>query len=233
MVLVMAIAGLPGAGKTTLVRALVKQLTHATVFHYDDYSALLVANRSANPRMFMATAACQSLNASLWDDDQVVTDLTALRAGSRIRNTLTGNITEPAPLIIVDCLFGRAHPGFDPLIDTSVVLDTPAEVALARRFLQICRSRRARADPVDMRVQFITVLQAYLTGGIRTSHSQIRQKALREQQKPWGNCQVRLMDRSTRPSSWANQHAVDCATCSPSGIRPCPATMVSLYPSLL
>jgi uridine kinase len=174
---VIAITGLSGAGKSTLVRALAKRISHVAFLHYDDYSPFLVGNRSGNRRLYMA-AARQSLKNSLWDNEKVIADLTALRVGKTILNPLTGKTTEPAQVIFMDGPFGRTHPGFGHLIDFSIALDIPLEIALARRLLQICRSQRAQTDPAEMRTQYIEVLQAYLEGSLHKSHLRIRQKAL-------------------------------------------------------
>jgi uridine kinase len=168
---IISVTGLPGSGKSTLSRILSTLIRGSVVLRHDDYSPFLTANMPGNRQLFMTEAARQSMKGGFWDNEKVAEDLQRLKQGKPVFNEYTRMTAEPAPVVILDGLIGRRHPGCGDLVDFGIMLDVPLEIALSRRLLQICRSPRSRADPESMRRQFIDVLQAYMEGGIRASYA--------------------------------------------------------------
>ena len=66
-------------------------------------------------------------------------DLLELRQGRPIHRLQTKHVMMPTPIIVVEEPFGRSRPELGVLIDFVAVLDTPLEVALARRLLRELR----------------------------------------------------------------------------------------------
>ena len=127
---VIAIAGPPGSGKTALIDAL-SRLTPTAALMLDGFET---------PADLMSPAVlAQWLKAGAHFDHFTVPglaeSLAALKAGHPVREPVSGRAVAPAPLILFEMPFGRAHPPTAPLIDLLVWLDTPLDVALARNVL--------------------------------------------------------------------------------------------------
>jgi uridine kinase len=167
MTFLIAISGPPGVGKSTLAQAISSRLGDTTTFHFDDYFPRM-ENDSTDMRRWLAVA----VSPGSWDAGEMVADLATLRAGKSITNARMGRTTCPASVIVMEMPFGRAHPEFDHLIDFVASIDTPLEIALARRLL------RAEADPAGMRTYHIGFLERYLNGGLRDVHLSIRRTAM-------------------------------------------------------
>jgi hypothetical protein len=69
----------------------------------------------------------------------------------------------PTPIIVVEEPFGRSRPEFAALIDFVAVLDTPLEVALARRLLRELRCGE-KSEPGGPSSRHIDFLEGYLKG---------------------------------------------------------------------
>lgn len=127
---VIAIAGPPGSGKTALIDAL-SRLTPAAALFLDGFET---------PSDLMSPAALAAwLKAGARFDHFTVAGLAealaALKSDRPAREPVSGRTVNPAPLILFEMPFGRAHPPTAPLIDLLVWLDTPLDVALARNVL--------------------------------------------------------------------------------------------------
>jgi hypothetical protein len=133
---VIAICGMPGAGKTTISHALAERIG-GTVVSYDDYETF---TRRPLPEVLdwlQAGAPYERLEAPGLDE--------ALRRASR-----NGPVVFDTPL-------GRAHPQSGHLINYSVWLDCPADLALARKISQLLGQVR-RNEAAD----FLSWLGSYL-----------------------------------------------------------------------
>ena len=107
---VISISGPPGVGKSTLVNAIVEK-TDATAVYYDDYEVI-----------------------TRWSP----ADVTAwLDAGAPFEEAIAPGLYERIQeldgLVVLETPFGPACPQIGPLIDGSVWLDCPLDVALARK----------------------------------------------------------------------------------------------------
>lgn len=119
---VLALSGIPGAGKTTLTRLLLKTFSHARAVHHDHFQTITRMShddirswfaRGADPNEFTLTELADELTrqAQIRPDDQ------------------------RRPLVIFETPFGRLHRTTGPFIDFLVWLDLPLDVALARATL--------------------------------------------------------------------------------------------------
>jgi uridine kinase len=135
------IAGTSGADKTTLTRALARRCRNALIVSFDDYA--YAPPSVLDSRRWIAEGA----DPAAWKVPKLTEDLLELRQGRPIRHSVTKLVTIPTPIIVVEEPFGRSRPELRALIDFVAVLDTPLEVALARRLLRELRSSEKTQSP--------------------------------------------------------------------------------------
>lgn len=154
---VVGIAAASGGGKTALVLRAAELLPGSSALFFDDYG---------NP-------FAEILDFEAWFDrgadfDEVPTpllmrDLRALRSEESITTPL-GALVEPTPFIVFEAPLGRAHRGTGDLIDLLVYIDTPLEVALARRFRDMVRQVAEEAGPKQQEelIENVRSLESYI-----------------------------------------------------------------------
>ncbi len=131
---VTVVSGISGCGKTTLVEHIAQRFDGSVKLHFDDYADL--ANdpaaihgwleRGADPREIETPALVEAL--------------TRLRAGASIELPQGGPSTKPCRLVLIEDPFGRSRADTAPLIDLAAHLETPGDVALARRVVRSIRT---------------------------------------------------------------------------------------------
>ena len=125
---VIAIAGHSGAGKSTLVKTLAVRLGGAITLGIDDYDsdsypqAVEWIERGADPNEF--------------ETPQFFADVQALKEGRPILHPETRQETRPAGHLILEEPFGRGREALRGYIDFLLYVDTPLEVAYARKLLR-------------------------------------------------------------------------------------------------
>ncbi|NQU29825.1 MAG: hypothetical protein HQ525_04075 [Anaerolineae bacterium] len=115
---IIAINAVSGGGKTALATCLSKALPKSALFCFDDFDSTNIypddyyewSQRGANLLEF----DCPGM-------------------GDTVQKKIK---QEQSEYIILDYPFGRDHPRFQNLIDLSVFIDTPLDVAMARRTLR-------------------------------------------------------------------------------------------------
>ena len=155
---VICIAGTSGAGKTTLTRALARRCGNALIVSFDDYA---YAPPSVLPDALRWVA--EGADPAAWQVPNMTADLLELRQGRPIHRHQTKHVMMPTPIIVVEEPFGRSRPELGVLIDFVAVLDTPLEVALARRLLRELRCGE-KSEPGSLSSRHIGFLEAYLKG---------------------------------------------------------------------
>ncbi|MEW6664099.1 MAG: hypothetical protein AB1512_02610 [Thermodesulfobacteriota bacterium] len=125
---VIAVAAAIGAGKTSLVRAIADRLVHATTIHYDCYE-----RATEKPAHDMV----QWLRNGADFDDLLVPnlaeDLQKLRNGRAVVEPMTNREIPPEKYIIFEMPLGREHKGTAGYIDLLIWVETPLDIALARK----------------------------------------------------------------------------------------------------
>lgn len=125
---VIAIAGHSGSGKSTLVRNLSARLGDSILLGIDDYDASSYPHavewieRGADPNEFQTP--------------QFFADVRALKEGGTIVHPETREETKPAKHLIIEEPFGKGRDALRSLIDLAIYVDTPLEVAYARKLLR-------------------------------------------------------------------------------------------------
>ena len=128
MNLVIAIAGPPGSGKSTLVTELAERLDQACIISCDDYQ--MITDR---PIEEITEWASNGGNYNEFVIPQLSEDLERLKNGETITDRSGNGEVSPAPYILFETLFGREHQESARFIDLLVWIDVPMDLALARK----------------------------------------------------------------------------------------------------
>ncbi len=124
---VIGISSVSGGGKTAVVRRLTKRLCDSVAIHFDDYDD---TNRHPDDlqRWFSRGANYDEYDCSVFSRH-----LQTLKSGRSIRYPANGRTIRPASFVVADAPLGRAHTDSGRFIDLMVFIDTPLDVAMARR----------------------------------------------------------------------------------------------------
>ncbi|SHF19781.1 Uridine kinase [Atopostipes suicloacalis DSM 15692] len=125
---IIAIAGVSGSGKTTITKILVQKLPNAKALYFDDYDF-------DGPENIIRWVENGS-DYNLWDLSPLLKDLEAL-------------CIQQLNYIVLDFPFAYKHLKMSDLIDLAVFIDTPLDVALARRMIrdfQDCSTKDILSD---------------------------------------------------------------------------------------
>ncbi|MGF7004730.1 uridine kinase [Aminobacter sp. BE322] len=137
---IVAISGHPGGGKTTLTTALAKRLG-VPALYYDDFETM-TSRPPDEVRDWIARGS----------------DYDEIGLGPLIDKLLGLAQATPRPrLVLLDTLLGRAHRDSGQLVDLLIWIDTPADIALARKISEAA----GRAAPAEAS-QFVGWLRSYL-----------------------------------------------------------------------
>lgn len=139
MVTIIGISGVGGSGKTTLVEALGKVLKATTVL-WDDYDPL-----SQGPDDYIAWYE-NSRDCNDWKYDALAETLSSLKHGKTVFCPATRRELAPTEYVIFDAPLGRKHEATGQWIDLLVFLDTPPDIALARRIIRDYHASKGSED---------------------------------------------------------------------------------------
>ena len=127
---VVAVSGMSGAGKTSVVRRTVELLGDAVALHFDDYISVSVY--PSDLRQWLEEGA----DVEVWRTPRLADDIRALRAGHAVTLPETGAVVAPADVLVLEEPFGKMRREMMGLIDLAVHIDVPLDVMLARRLLR-------------------------------------------------------------------------------------------------
>lgn len=145
MTRIIAISGGSGAGKTTIARALARQLGSAVVIAEDDYyrCSTSIAGFDATTHNFDAPAAK--------DAELMAAHLALARAGKGFDKPLYDMVThtrrvetefvEPCGALILEGILALAFPRLLPLFDLAVYVEADESARLGRRMIRDVESR--------------------------------------------------------------------------------------------
>ena len=125
---VIAVSSVSGGGKTTLVKS-AAFLLRGTTLDFDDYAS--ISQYPPDLKKWVEDGA----DVNEWKTPQFAQDLAALRRGESIVSPLDGASILPSEFIVIEEPMGRERVEMASLIDFVAVIDTPLDIALARRLL--------------------------------------------------------------------------------------------------
>lgn len=145
---VLALSGIPGAGKTTLTQAFRQRFGQLPVVYYDHYQTITQMTHAEVSEWFARGAD---------PNDFALADL----VNELTRQTQPVEGAERRPLLLFETPFGRMHRTTGAFIDFLVWVDTPLDMALARAtlaFLNIAqrdRSPGAATEFIQWQTQYM------------------------------------------------------------------------------
>jgi len=138
---VIAIAAVSGGGKTTVTKLLNKKLVNSKALFFDDYDF----DGPDDMHKWVEDGA----DYNEWDLTPFIADLDLLRA-------------ESPEFIVLDFPFAYKHSQTRDLINYTVFIDTPLDIALARRIIRDFQNRTMEDAQFDMRNYLEKGRSAYL-----------------------------------------------------------------------
>jgi uridine kinase len=154
-VLIIGISSPSGGGKTAITKRTTELLADSIAIHFDDYDFDTVHPESY--RIWLERGA----DFNDWKTPRLTHDLSKLKAGESIVSPIDGTMVQPKRYVVFDDSLGYAHAETAGLIDFMVFIDTPLDVALARRMLRtFALAQRGNVEHVIE--SLIAELTAYL-----------------------------------------------------------------------
>ena len=162
---VIAIAGHPGAGKTSLVQGLLQAMGETSAIYMDSYETM-----TRTPIGEIAQWMENGADIDAFAFPQLEQDLQRLKQGTAVIEPRTSREVSPCKYILFETQFGRAHRATGQHVDLLVWIDTPLDIALARvvRALTASFLREQKPERLPERLQW---LQAYLDNYLGTVRS--------------------------------------------------------------
>jgi uridine kinase len=124
---VVAIAGVAGAGKSSVVRELVRMLPEAAAIHVDDYQRI-----TREPLGRLQAWVEGGADFDEFEIPVLGEHLARLRQGEPVTDPIRMRTIEPGQFVVFETHFGRAHRDTGQHIDVLVWLDVDLDIALAR-----------------------------------------------------------------------------------------------------
>jgi uridine kinase len=137
---IIAVAGMPGAGKSTLIRNSIQALGDADSLQFDDYT-----RGSDYPNIPEWVAG--GCDPNQWVSPGLGEHLALLKRGLKVHTPNTDRVVGPRRFIFLEEPFGRGRITVAAHVDMVVAIDLPIEVALARRLLRDINTPQRVADP--------------------------------------------------------------------------------------
>lgn len=138
--LIVGISGISGAGKSSLIRKLACTL-QATALFWDEYDEI-----SQGPQDYVKWFY-SGKDYEAWIYTDLANTLSNLKEGQKVVCPATQRELAPTQYILFDAPLGYCHQATGRYIDFLIYLDTPPDIALARRLL---RDYRERPDSQEM-----------------------------------------------------------------------------------
>lgn len=140
---IIAIAAVTAGGKTTIVNEIKKQIAKVESLHFDDYSF------QGEVDDFYAWVM-QGANYNVWDLSPLIEDICRIKECS------------DCDYLLLDYPFAYCHEELSKYIDCAIFVDTPLDIALARRVLRDMKDASAEEIRRDMEMYLKYARAAYV-----------------------------------------------------------------------
>ncbi len=130
---IIAIAAVTGGGKTTIVNEIKKQLKNVESLHFDDYSF-------AGEVDDFYSWVLQGANYNVWNLAPLIKDICEIQKHSKCE------------YLLLDYPFAYCHKEVSKYIDCAIFIDTPLDIAMARRVLRDMNDATGEEIRKDMRM---------------------------------------------------------------------------------
>jgi uridine kinase len=155
---VIGISSVSGGGKTAVTKKLTELLQDAVMLCFDDYDETTVHPEDLHT-WFTAGA-----DYNVWKTPGLTSDLLSLATGNYVTSPLDGSNIQTAKYIVFDAPLGRAHSDTGKFIDFMVFIDTPLDIAMARRIMRDINTQTEKG--AENAVKYLNAhLSSYLNGG--------------------------------------------------------------------
>ena len=149
-----------GGGKTTVTRKVVELLEKSAAIYFDDYDY-----NTIHPEDFKKWLD-EGADCNAWKMPRFRDDLRRLKAGEAITSPVDGSQICPQAYIVIEAPLGYEHAETAEYIDFMVFIDTPLDVAMARRLLRDF-PLKSSGDPREVAEGLRAELAGYLEIGRR------------------------------------------------------------------
>ena len=141
MTWVIAICGTMGSGKSTLAEHAASALPDCSVIFEDDHNRMTERSLVDIESWFSRGGPVDEFDLS-----DVIAQLTKL-CPDRLRSVVPNHVSAHR-IVLLETHFGRLHSGLRPWIDFQVWINTPADIAVARKVMQLSQQMTQQNPPV-------------------------------------------------------------------------------------
>jgi uridine kinase len=141
---IIAVAGMPGAGKSTLIHNAMRVLGDADSLQFDDYTR---GSDYPNIPEWVANGC----DPSQWISPGLAEHLALLKHGLKVHTPNTDRVVQPRKVVFLEELFGRGRAALAAHIDMVATIDLPLDIALARRLLRDINAPGMMNNPQEAR----------------------------------------------------------------------------------
>ena len=141
MTWVIAICGTMGGGKSTLAEHAASALPDCSVIFEDDHNRMTERSLVEIEGWFSRGGPVDEFDLS-----DVIAQLTKL-CPDKLTNVVA-NAASAHRIVLLETHFGRLHSGLRPWIDFQVWINTPADIAVARKVMQLSQQMTQQTPPV-------------------------------------------------------------------------------------
>jgi hypothetical protein len=197
---VVAVSSAAGGGKTTLVTGAGELLGAARLF-FDDYES--VSEYPQDMKKWVDDGA----DLNLWKTPKFADDLAALKRGESITSMAGGGTLSPTEFIVIEEPMGRGRDEMAKSIDFVALIDTPLDIAMARRFLRLADTNPLADIEQTTKEQLqehVEGLLGFLTGELRSYLDASRAVYIAVQEQVAADCDL-ILDGRLPPDELAEQ----------------------------
>ncbi len=155
---VIGISSVSGGGKTAVAMKLAELLQDAVILCFDNYD-----DTTVHPEDLHAWLTAGA-DYNVWKTPGLTRDLHSLITGNQITSPVDDSTIPAAKYIVFDAPLGRAHADTGRFIDFMVFIDTPLDIAMARRLLRDITSPSGQCAEDSVK-SLKANLSSYLNGG--------------------------------------------------------------------